>query len=281
MTIELDLIYCESITIPADYPRENPAQSNITDILDSFSDDHGIINPVVVFRTQEGAHILLKGSRRIKAALIAGFQNIPALIFSKIPYSTALDYRALLHLSLNLLSPFEISKTIDDLEKTKGIKGKQLSALVGWGDNDVGRVKVGYYLRIMKFPPEVCELFKGENPLSINYALQLQRLLPFPDYMAWLGEKIVSEGLTPTETHQIINQIENLSLNPDTPLDVGHEIKKRTKMDFSEFSKIEHSFLYRYGSKLKIKKLTSGDISVNIKVSNAQQLDAILRILDL
>lgn len=281
MTIELDLINCSEVSIPSDYPRDMPEQANISNIVDTITDDRDIISPIIVFKRDDSDYLLLKGSRRLIGSTKSGNSQIPALIISNVEYSTAIEYRALLHLSGKELSPFEIAKVLNEIKEHTNLGARKIAALIGWGDNDASRIKVGNYLRILQLPPEVADFFRGPNALPITFALQLQRLIPYPDHMVWLAKKIILDGLSVVETHALINRIEKLD---DEKLSSIKTNETKLKSEFLQgefFDKIESQFKNRFGTKLVIKKVASGAISVNFKIDSEDKLKQILSDLNL
>lgn len=273
MSIELNLIRCSDLFISEDYPRAHPEMSDIKDLAESISTNGSIINPIIVFRNADQKFILLKGSRRLLATKSLNIDEIPALIISDISDDQAIEYMASLHLSPKPLTPLEIAKRIKNFQAVANLNNKEISSVIGWGNNDAGRIKVGSYLRINKFPNEAAELFSGPNPLSITAALQLQRLLPYPDYLVWLAQKIVSDSLSVAETHEIISTVEKHFGDSEAITTGQYQIPpvEKTLLD-----KLKSNFRLMHGVPVTFRQLSDGSISLTIKVPDEKRLMSLL-----
>ncbi|HEU0050891.1 MAG TPA: ParB/RepB/Spo0J family partition protein, partial [Patescibacteria group bacterium] len=60
-------------------PRIHFDHTQLEDLISSIK-EHGIIQPLVVTELENGKYQLIAGERRLRAALIAGLQTVPAVV---------------------------------------------------------------------------------------------------------------------------------------------------------------------------------------------------------
>ncbi len=74
--IELDI---DKIQPNPNQPRKNFDQEALDDLACSIK-IHGVIQPIVVNRAEDGKYLIIAGERRYRAAKIAGLEKIPAIV---------------------------------------------------------------------------------------------------------------------------------------------------------------------------------------------------------
>jgi ParB family transcriptional regulator, chromosome partitioning protein len=129
----------------------------------------GVLQPVLVRPLQGGEYELLAGERRWRAAKIAGFQSIPALV-SRYEDRAALEVGLIENLAREDLNPVEEARACATLVKELGLTVEQVGRRVGRS-----RVAVSYLIGLLRLSDEILELLeRGE--LSAGHGRVLLRV---------------------------------------------------------------------------------------------------------
>lgn len=72
--IDLELIECNE-----DQPRKYFDEEKIKELADSIS-SHGLVQPIIVNKSQSGKYKIIAGERRFRACKIAGLRQVPVII---------------------------------------------------------------------------------------------------------------------------------------------------------------------------------------------------------
>ncbi|MCS7259466.1 MAG: ParB/RepB/Spo0J family partition protein [Anaerolineae bacterium] len=193
------------VEIPLDQLRPNPLQPRQdlrTDALEELAASiraHGVIQPLVVTRVDEGYQIVT-GERRWRAAQLAGLERVPAIIKETTP-------REMLELALveNLqradLNPLEEASAYQQLMDEFGLTQEEVAAQVG-----KSRAAVANTMRLLKLPDAVQRaLVAGE--ISEGHARALLAL-PTPDQQLHALESIRRGGLTVRQTEALVRTLQ-------------------------------------------------------------------------
>ncbi|HTN80969.1 MAG TPA: ParB/RepB/Spo0J family partition protein [Acidimicrobiales bacterium] len=148
----------------------------------------GVIQPVLVRPTGDGAFELIAGERRWRAAKRAGLTTIPALVRDTDELG-AVEQALIENLHREDLNPLEEAGAYQQLIEDFGLTHDELATRVGRS-----RVAITNTLRLFQLPPSIQRLV-GEGRLSAGHA---RALLGTPDraYQEALAKRILSEGLS-------------------------------------------------------------------------------------
>jgi ParB family chromosome partitioning protein len=156
----------------------------------------GLLQPVVVRRTDEGTYELVAGERRLRASREAGLTAIPAIIRDTDDDAMLRD--ALLeNLHRADLNPLEEAAAYQQLLSDFGCTQDDLARRIGRS-----RPQVSNTLRLLKLPPDV-QRRVAAGVLSAGHA---RALLSLDDQAAMeaLATRIVAEGLSVRMVEEII-----------------------------------------------------------------------------
>jgi ParB family chromosome partitioning protein len=129
-------------------PRSEFDEADLRSLAESLK-RQGVLQPVVVRPAGPGLYELVAGERRLRAARIAGFERVPAIV-------RTLDDKRMLELALieNLqrkdLNPIEKARAFRQLMQINSWTQDQLADAVG-----MGRPTVANFVRLLDLPPEV------------------------------------------------------------------------------------------------------------------------------
>jgi ParB family transcriptional regulator, chromosome partitioning protein len=184
--------------LPVDLIRPNPRQPRhgfdqeaLVALADSLR-ERGVLQPVLVRPVPGGTYELIAGERRWRAAQLAGFDDIPALVR---PHDDAqsLELALIENMAREDLNPVEEARAcallVDELGLTREDVGKRVGR---------SRVAVSNLLRLLDLPDEVLELLVA-GTLSEGHGRALLMAQGHDDRRR-LARAAVAEGWTVRET---------------------------------------------------------------------------------
>jgi ParB family chromosome partitioning protein len=146
-------------------PRAEFDEVDLRSLAESLK-RQGVLQPVVVRPAGPGLYELVAGERRLRAAKIAGFERIPAIV-------RTLDDKRMLELALientqrKDLNPIEKARAFRQLMQLNSWTQDQLADAVG-----MGRPTVANFVRLLDLPPEVQDAVRS-GAVSMGHARAL------------------------------------------------------------------------------------------------------------
>lgn len=184
-----------SITPNLKQPRQIFEEEALAELVHSLQ-EVGLLQPVVVRPTEDGAYELIMGERRWRAAQLAGFTAIPAIVRATDDDAMLLD--ALLeNLHRAALNPLEEAAAYDQLLRDFDCTHESLAARIGRS-----RSQVSNTLRLLKLPPGV-QRRVAAGVLSAGHARALLALED-PAAQEHLATRIVAEGLSVRTVEELV-----------------------------------------------------------------------------
>ena len=184
--------------VPVDLIRPNPRQPRrrfdeeaLVALADSLR-ERGVLQPVLVRPVPGGTYELIAGERRWRAAQLAGFDEIPALVRPD-DDTQSLELALVENMAREDLNPVEEARAcallVDELGLTREDVGKRVGR---------SRVAVSNLLRLLDLPDEVLDLLvTGELSEGHGRALLMA---PEHDDRRRLARSAVAERWTVRET---------------------------------------------------------------------------------
>src|SRR6187200_2066297 len=184
--------------IPLELIKPNPRQPRrefdepaLLALAESLK-ERGVLQPVLLRPVHGGTYELIAGERRWRAAAIAGFDAVPALVR---PHDDAesLELALIENMAREDLNPVEEARACSLLVEELGLTREDVGRRVGRS-----RVAVSNLLRLLDLPDEVLELLV-EGRLTEGHG---RALLTAPDHAdrRRLGRAAADEGWTVRET---------------------------------------------------------------------------------
>ncbi len=181
--------------------RRRFEETALMELADSIS-AHGLLEPIVVRRKENGYYEIIAGERRWRAARMAGLNELPAIIRELTD-----EEAALLSLIENLqredLNPVEEAMGYRDLVETFSLTQEEAAKRVG-----KSRVAVTNLLRILKLPKSILALVES-GALSYGHA---RALLPLADRseeaeLLALANKLIAGGHSVRQTEALVKSL--------------------------------------------------------------------------
>ena len=216
------------INLPVDSIDPNPVQPRKTFEDDSLRElsssiaEFGILNPLTV-RLRGGRYELVAGERRLRAARLAGLEDVPCILID-----VGLEDASLIALIENLQR-----KDLDFIEEANGIN--QLIRMFGLSQEEIARrigksqSAVANKLRLLKLPKDVLETLRDRG-LTERHGRALLRLADEEKQRAALMH-IIDMGLTVAMTDSYIDALLSAQENPE-PTEEEPEEKPQPQRTF-------------------------------------------------
>ena len=140
--------------VPIDRVRRNPHQPRVAFNEEELAElaasiaAHGVIQPIVVRGSADGGYELVAGERRLRAARMAGLQQIPAVVRDS-EANELLELALVENVQRADLNPIEEASAYRELISEFGLTHEAVAARVG-----KSRVAISNALRLLDLAPE-------------------------------------------------------------------------------------------------------------------------------
>ena len=188
----------------------------------------GILQPVLVRHNPgAGGYQLVAGERRLRAAIVAGFKMIPAIV-KDVADREMMELSLIENIQRENLNPMEEAKAYQTLVKELGLTHDQVSERVG-----KQRVSITNSMRLLGLPVEVQEMVSRET-LSAGHARALLAIDKSGDQLA-AARYVQSKGFSVRRTEAFVRRkLRRLHSRPRPPkLDGLREWEVRLQQKFA------------------------------------------------
>ena len=188
---ELREIPVELIVPNPRQPRQDFDEASLLALADSLR-ERGVLQPVLLRPLPGGTYELIAGERRWRAARIAGFDTVPALVRAQ-DDAESLELALIENMARQDLNPVEEARACSLLVEELGLTREDVGRRVGRS-----RVAVSNLLRLLDLPDEVLDLLAAGH-LTEGHG---RALLTTGDHDARrrLARTAVQEGWTVRQT---------------------------------------------------------------------------------
>ena len=220
--------------------------------------EHGILQPLVVRPTADGAYELIAGERRLRAARLAGLSTVPVAIRST-GNQNSLELALIENVQREDISALECARAYRKLIAEFGMTQEEVARRVG-----KSRVAITNTLRLLKLPPGVQEgLDRGS--IQEGHARALLGLESEADQIA-LYDRAVTSGLSVREVEQAVRT----RVRPAPPI--------RKKSAKSPFADVEAAASEKLATPVRVVSTGDGG-KLEIRFFSLEDLDRILQAL--
>ncbi|GMV84391.1 MAG: putative chromosome partitioning protein ParB [Dehalococcoidia bacterium] len=197
-------------------PRTNFEPEKLRELSDSIR-EHGIIQPLVVGRDEDGGYRLIAGERRLQAARLAGLETVPVVIREAADHEL-LELALIENIQRADLNPVEEAMAYRRLVEEYGLTQEEVARRVG-----KNRATVANALRLLQLESEIRRsLVAGE--ISEGHA---RALLGLPEgrgrVNAW--RDVVKRKLSVRDTESYVRR--QLAVAPATASTPGAQTARR------------------------------------------------------
>ena len=195
LEVDIDLL------TPNDYqPRTHLDDERLQDLARSIQ-ANGIIQPIVVRRSDDGRYHIIAGERRWRAAQAAGLHKVPVVVkdLGAGEKKRRLEMALIENIQRENLNPIEEAQAYERLVEEFGLKQEDVAAQVG-----KDRSSVANTLRLLKLPDEVrAEVASGR--LSMGHARAIVGL-PSEAEQRRIARDVITRQLSVRETEAIVKK---------------------------------------------------------------------------
>jgi len=220
--------------------------------------ENGIIQPLIVTKSEGSDYELIAGERRLEAAKLAGMESVPVVIRS-VSKKEQLQMAIIENVQREDLDAIEEALAYQALAEDFGLTHAQIATVVG-----KDRATITNSLRLLKLPPQVIR-FIGEEKLSAGHARAV--LMVEPEYQIAFADYIIKYKLT-------VRQAE---------LKAKSFVESQNKPPVPPKSPLTRSFEQELSSLLKVKVRVSergGKGKITLEYKNPEELEQLKQLLD-
>lgn len=221
--------------------------------------EHGLIQPILVKKQENGMYTIIAGERRWRASKLAGLSEVPC-IEGDYTEQQVMEIALVENLQREDLNPIEESEGYQKLIDAFGLKQEEVAARVG-----KSRSAVANSLRLNNLCVDVKKMVIDKT-LSQGHARALLAVEKSEDQLM-LAKKIIESGMNVRQTEKLVNMF--LQKKPQKP-----KTKKDENME-SYFRNLENSLSKSLGTKVSIKNGKNKG-KIEIEYYNNDDLENIL-----
>lgn len=175
-------------------PRKRLDEEKLRELSESIK-EHGLFQPIIVKRSIKG-YELIAGERRTKAAQLAGFTEIPAII-KEYNDEEMLEIAILENTQRENLNPIEEAEAYKQIIDKSNITQDELSKKVSKSRSYITNI-----LGLVNLPEEI-KVLVIDGKLSMAHARALSKL-ENTDYAIHLANRIINEGISVHSLEDIV-----------------------------------------------------------------------------
>jgi ParB family chromosome partitioning protein len=251
-------------------PRDDFNDAELEALAQSLR-DHGLLQPIVVRRLGD-RYQLIAGERRLRAAIKAGWTQVPSQVREADDRQVA-ELAIIENLQRKDLNALEKAASFQQYLSTYGCTQEELAGRLA-----VDRSTVANLIRLMELPEEVQEAVR-KGSISAGHA---RALLPLanPERQMEFCKKIQEEGLSVRAIEQMVQ--EALDQGGDVQLAVVDENgeshpagSSRRKSRSRQVAALEQEFKGALGTKVQISQTAKGKGKIVIHFANHEEFERI------
>lgn len=259
----VSVVAIRKVTTNPFQPRTNFDDETLEELAASIK-ELGIIQPITVRTTDNGQYQLITGERRLRAAKMAGLNEIPA-------YIRIADDQGLLEMALveNIqredLDSIEIAISYQRLIEECKLTQENLSDRVG-----KKRATISNYLRLLKLPAEI-QLGIRQKLISMGHARTIVNIED-PTIQLEIFNKIIKEELSVRKVEELVRKLNEKKPEKDK--------KPETDNKNNDYSELADQLNRFFDTKVDFKINTNGAGKIIISFKSNEELEKIIDILD-
>jgi ParB family chromosome partitioning protein len=239
-------------------PRKNFNQDTLKELADSIK-AQGIIQPILVRMISNNQYEIIAGERRWQAAKIANLKEVPVII-KDISDSTALAMALIENIQREDLNVIEEARGIKRLIDEFNITHEEAAEAVG-----KSRTTVSNILRLLNLCEHAQKALETKK-IEMGHARAILSLSLIDQTM--MCQKIINQQLTVREVEKAVSKGET------------KKIPSKQSKD-NDIKRMENELSDRFGTNISISHKQSGKGSMNFKYTNLDDLERIIKKLNL
>jgi ParB family chromosome partitioning protein len=191
--VDIDLIEPNNVQ-----PRTRFDDAQLEELAQSIK-TNGVVQPILVRKTNGGRYQIVAGERRWRAAQRAGLQRIPSVI-RDVPDDKMLELALIENIQRQELNAIEEAYAYKRLIETFNLTQETVAQRVGRD-----RTFVTNYLRLLRLPEDIQRLVE-ENKLSMGHARALLGI-DDADKQRQIARNIIERSLSVRDTERAVKRV--------------------------------------------------------------------------
>ena len=213
-------------------PRKTFNEESLNELSESLK-EHGLLQPIIVKKSIKG-YELIAGERRTKAARLAGFKTIPAII-KDFDDTQMMELALVENIQRENLNPIDEAMAYENIIKLSKMTQDEFAKKFG-----KSRSHVTNMLGLLKLP-ERTKKYVENGKISMGHARSLSKISDI-DKIYDLTDKIINENISVRELEKLITEEELPKVNKIL----------RKKDNNSHYKLFESIMREKIGTKVKI-----------------------------
>lgn len=178
-------------------PRTVFDAGRIQELANSIQ-SNGIIQPLIV-RRRADRYELIAGERRLRAAKMAGLEEVPAVV-QDYADDRLLEIALVENIQREDLNPIETAQALERLAREMSLSHEDIASRTG-----KDRTTITNLIRLLRLPHPV-QLLLAERRLSMGHARAILGL-PTPELQLQLAEKTAAQGFSVRQVERMVQKV--------------------------------------------------------------------------
>ena len=255
----LALISLDKIRPNHDQPRQHLDGAKIEALAASLK-EQGLIQPILVKKTEGDSYEIICGERRFLAAKHNGWNEIPVVI-KEAAGDELLELALVENIQREDLDAIEEAEAYRKLIGERALTPEYVGKRVGRD-----RTTITNAIRLLRLPDEVQNMIRSAA-LSGGHARALLGL-PSPEHQRHLAERIISEQLSVRQVEEIVQRTGG-----------GKRRAKRVRPLDAEIVDLEHRLSERLSTKVRLFARKNNKGRIEIQYHSLDDLDRVLQVI--
>ena len=238
-------------------PRKIFDEQALEELANSIK-EHGVFQPIIVKKSIKG-YDLVAGERRVKASLMAGLTQIPAIV-RDFNDTQMMEIALLENLQRENLTAIEEATAYKKLQETLGLTQEELAKRLG-----KSRSHITNMLGLLTLPDTIQEDISAKK-ITMGHARVISKLDDYNQQQE-LVDKVINEGISVRQLEELAKETEIIKTNPQKP---------RVEREDNEYAYVQEAMSERLGTKVVIKKN-----KIEISFVNGNDLNRLLEYMNI
>jgi ParB family chromosome partitioning protein len=180
-------------------PRSYFDEDKLQQLADSIR-EKGVIQPLLVTRGKGNRYVLIAGERRLRAAKIAGCEEVPVVVMDKNGDNESLELALIENIQRHDLNPIEEATAYSRLMNEFLLTQEEVAKKVGRQRSTITNV-----LRLLNLPQSLQDDV-AQGIISQGHARVLLRIKDQPEQLQAVRNKIIAEELSVRAAERLCNK---------------------------------------------------------------------------
>jgi ParB family transcriptional regulator, chromosome partitioning protein len=241
-------------------PRRHFSEETLAELSRSLL-EVGVIQPLIVRPLADGRYEIVAGERRWRAAIMAGFSTIPALV-QELTDSESLERALIENIQREDLNPLDTAEAYDMLIKKFSYTHENLAQRIGQD-----RSNITNYLRLLKLPDPVKQYLR-DDLISMGHARTLLAIENISTQLN-LSNRVVKRKLSVRDLEKIVQNFKKKQAARSSRSPARDEDLKRLENALSRY----------FSTKVSIRQIDNEQGRLEIHYHSRDEFDRLLELM--